>query len=42
MVPKEEDVCAIVSVQPPDCPVSDTEDLIRNRSLAKITCFTDT
>ena len=36
MAPKEDDVCAIVSVQPPDCPVSDTEDLIRDRSLSKI------
>ena len=27
---EDEDVCAIVSVQPPDCPVSDTEDLIRD------------
>ena len=35
MVPKQEDVCAIVSVQPPDCPVSDTEDLIRDISLPK-------
>ena len=27
---EDEEVCAIVSVQPPDCPVSDTEDVIRN------------
>ena len=26
---EDEEVCAIVSVQPPDCPVSDTEDVIR-------------
>ena len=28
---EDEHVCAIVSVQPAGCPVSDTEDVIRNR-----------
>ena len=34
---EDEEVCAIVSVQPPDCPVSDTENLIRNLIRPEIT-----